>query len=433
MMKRRTLLGGMGLLALPMGGLLSGCGGGDDDDDAQLRLLNASTGYTSLDLDIDDDEVSSAVALGGIGDYVSLDPETVDAVLRRSTSSTTLLTREYSLSSGKSYTMLAYGSEGDLSATLITEDDDKDDLDNDQARFRLFNAAPDAGELDLYLTGEDDSLTDASPVASSVNGGSSSSFTDLDTGTYRLRITGADDKDDLRLDVSGVLLSSEQVATFIAVGSTAGGVLVDGLMLTQKGELESFASAAARVRVVAAVEGNAVVSASADGAALVSGVTSPTLGNYVRVASGSLSLAVTVNGSALDPVSLDVAAGSDWTVLVHSASSSAQVSSFADDNRLPTGSNKAQLRLVNGMADAVGALTLTLDYLAVASSVASASASTSEEVSVGSDLTLQVSSPSLGTLLTLTDVTLSTGNVYSLFMFGSAASPVGQLVLEHEG
>jgi hypothetical protein len=48
-------------------GILPGCGGSGDDGDGQVRLVNASAGYTSLDLYVDGDKVSSAIGYGEAG------------------------------------------------------------------------------------------------------------------------------------------------------------------------------------------------------------------------------------------------------------------------------------------------------------------------------------------------------------------------------
>ena len=66
-------------LAMATTALLSACGGGSDDDsgNAQVRLLNVSPGYASLDLkETDAATLNGAVALGSTGAYASLDLDT---------------------------------------------------------------------------------------------------------------------------------------------------------------------------------------------------------------------------------------------------------------------------------------------------------------------------------------------------------------------
>jgi len=75
-------------------------GGGDDDGgDARFRVLNASAGYTSLDIysndqdddDDDDKQRFSAVSYGAISDYASLDAATYTLDFRRAGAATSLL------------------------------------------------------------------------------------------------------------------------------------------------------------------------------------------------------------------------------------------------------------------------------------------------------------------------------------------------------
>ena len=81
---------------------LAACGGGDDEStsDPKIRLLNLSTGYSSLDLmtnidsddDDDEDDVDQLenVALDTVSEFATLDPDTYTIKLRRSGSGAVL-------------------------------------------------------------------------------------------------------------------------------------------------------------------------------------------------------------------------------------------------------------------------------------------------------------------------------------------------------
>ena len=73
----------------------------------------------------------------------------------------------------------------------------------------MLNATSDT--LDVYLTGTDDSLADVSAAIGGVVAGSSSGFSTVRSGSYRLRITQAGSKTDLRLDVPDITLTSTGV------------------------------------------------------------------------------------------------------------------------------------------------------------------------------------------------------------------------------
>eukprot|EP01137_Pigoraptor_chileana_P019347 Opistho-2@80252 len=60
--------------ALASAALLSACGGGGSDDSkANIRLLNATRSYSSLDLSVDDSSVNSNVTYASVGSYGSVD------------------------------------------------------------------------------------------------------------------------------------------------------------------------------------------------------------------------------------------------------------------------------------------------------------------------------------------------------------------------
>ena len=78
-MKKRTLLGLMA--GLPVSGVLTACGG-NNSGSAKVRLVNASPGYSALDLYIDDNLKVSNVAYGAASGYVSEDSGSFDTSSR---------------------------------------------------------------------------------------------------------------------------------------------------------------------------------------------------------------------------------------------------------------------------------------------------------------------------------------------------------------
>ena len=291
----------------------------------------------------------------------------------------------------------------------------------------VLNTAPDAGTLDVYLTGSDESLDNASPVAASVAGGGTVGYTSITAGTYRLRVTAAGDKTDLRLDVGGVTLASTQVATMIITPGPSG-VLVHALLELQQGAVSQFNNNLARARVVASVAGNGKVTASIGGITLLSNGTSPTIGNYGSFIASNSALQVVVNGTPVLVSSPTVAAGTDLTLMVWGDASAPQLTVITDDNRLPTVSTNTKLRLVHGVSGLTDPLTLTADFSVIAPSVALGSASAYGNVTGGTTLRLDVTSPlSTTALYSLSDATLTARSLYTLYMLGDAAHPSAAL------
>jgi hypothetical protein len=411
--------------------LVAGCGGSGDNNNgtASLRVVNASPGYGLLDFYVDGSVALSSVASGTASSYTSISSgSSHTTTFTRSGSTTTVQTQDRTLSANVSYTLVAYGWEGSLKTFQLSEDQTAPD--SGKADLRTVNTAPDAGPLDVYVTGTTDALDDVSPVNASVAGNALSSYATLTQGTYRIRVTAAGSKTDVRLDIPSVTLSSQEVASLVLM-PTSGGVLVNALLVQQKGDVTSYTNGYGRARLVAAVADNAGVSATMGSTALANGVRAPQVGsNYVLVPTGTLPLSVSVNGVAVSAGNATVAPGADLTLLVYGPSAAPQVALLADDNRLPsvlTGvASQTRMRLVHAVSGLNSGLSLVSDFTALADDVAYGSASSYVTVASGAVSEIDVTSPlQTSALFSLTDVTLQSDGVYTVFMMGGANAPAG--------
>jgi Domain of unknown function (DUF4397) len=402
--------------------LLAACGDITDPTNAELRLVNATSGYPALDLVIDDDRRFASVVFGATDRYVTVSPDDADSVLTRPGSTTPLLSLTPALVKQKNYTLLAYGSEGALSTVLL---DDNAAEENGKVRIRVLNAAPDAGSVDVYVTAPGDPLSTAVPLQAAAAVGTVGGWSTLAAGTWQVRVTAAGDKTDLRLDVAGVVLTRDQVAT-VVVAPAAGGVLVKGLLLTQQGRIDELTGAQARVRV--AVPNRATVSAAVGGVTLLDSVGGPAVGAYQLVPSGAQTVTVTFDGAPVVLASADLAAGTDQTLLVYRAAGVPTVAWLPDDNRLPSASGNAQLRLVHGIDGLGGALSMNATFLPVATNVALGTASPYTLVTPGANVRITVSAAGADDpVADLLDQTLLAGRVYSVFVVEGAPLSTGFL------
>lgn len=427
---RRGLLWGAVAGAAVPSALLSACGGGgssSSDGAARLRLLNVSNGYPSLDLRVDDVVAQGAVAYAAAGSYSSVSTASISTVITSAGSSTALSTASRTLAKDVAYTLVAYGWAGALKTAILQED--VAGADAGKAKLQVLNLATDAGTLDIYLTGNDDLLDDATALTTGLAGGATLSHTSISAGSYRLRVTGNGDKTDVRLDVTGLALTTTQVASLVLVPG-AGGVLVHAVLAVQQGAVSALSNRQARVRVVSAVGGNGRVTAAVGGSTLASAVTSPTIGNYAQVTTtgSALPVVLSVNGSVVAVADVAVAAGGDYTLLVWGPASAPQTTLVSDDNRLPATSGNAKVRLVHAVAGLDAALTLTADFSAIASSVAGGQASAFANVVASTAMRLEVNSPlSTTALYTLSSVGIVAKGLYTVFMLGDATAPMGAL------
>lgn len=410
-------------LALGLAALLASCGGGADRTKANVRFVNASD-YASLDLKVASVRRFAAVGFGASPGYVEVDPDATDSQITVADASSPLVSLTPSLTRKLHYTVLAWGQQGRLKSTVLDEDATAPDAG--KARLRILNAAPDAGALDVYLTGANDTLSAAVPLASAAAVGTLGSFLSVDSGTWRLRLTGAGTSSDLRLDVSGMVLDSKGVYTLVLTPAS-GGVMAQALLIPQQATVAVQALAHARVRVAAAIGGGGAVQATLGSTTLLAETASPAVGAYVVVPSGEQLLSVTAGGAALASTRINLPAGAERTLLVHSAGGTPQAGWLEDDNRRPSSSTLAKLRLVNAIPSNTASLSMTVDALPLASAVAPGAASGAAELSPGTTLDIAATPAGAATaIFRADDQTLLADGIYTLFIWGGTA-PTGTL------
>jgi hypothetical protein len=410
---------------------LTGCGGGADRTKARLRLVNASAYVDGLDLTVDGARKLAAVRYGADPNYLDVDPDRAECRLARSGSPTSLVTLTPALTEDRRYTLLAWGPEGGLRTLLI--DDELGRPDRNRTKFAVVQAAPDAEALDVYVTGTSEPLAAAMPVHGGLAAGGLGTAAVIDSGTWRVRVTAAGSKTDVRLDLPAVRLDSEGVATLVITPSP-GGALVNALLLRQQGAIERLDNPEVRVRVVAGLPTSASVSVEVDGQVLAAGQTSPSAGRYLRIPANATAVRVAAGGNLVEISRPAFAAGADYTLLVHGtqATPDAQPRAdwLADDNRPPADTGSASLRLahgVSGLAD-TQTLALTADFVPVASGVVCGTASAYDTVTATATARLTVTASGLATpLADEPDQPLVPGGVYTLFVVGDASAPAAIL------
>ena len=408
---------------------LSACDSGGGSGHTNVRLMNASPAYTSLDLyatatdDDTDRQRVAAVAYDTLSSYTQLDSGTYNVKFKRNGVTSTLQTvSSRQLADDTHHTFVAFGSTGHFSSVQLG--DDVTPPDNGRSKVQVLNVA-EAGTVDVYLTESSVSLDDATPAVAGVAPGTASSASTIDSGDYRLRVTGASDTDDLRLDVPNITLDSRQVVSLILT-ATQGGVLVNVLLLPQQGSLTKFANTKARIRGAVGTTNGPVVM-RIGGVTVLNGAVG-VVGNYTQVESGSVAVNLIVNGVAVTVPNQTLVAGGEYTLLTWTNADGTQTTLIGDDNRLPTASGKAKIRIMNGLSALNAPLTLAVNFAPISEGIALGQSSTYTEIDDGSDYQLDVTSTdTAANLLTRTSVTLQSASVYTLFMSANGATISGTL------
>jgi len=415
---------------------LAGCGSsGSSDKNGSVRLVNATLTHASINLLENGDPIVTGTAKDTASDYVDVDSGSPSLQINDATTGAVLSVTAPTVAEDQKFALVAYESGGAVRTSVITEGTTVPPANT--AIIRVFNAATDAGSIDVYITDPSvDITTLSSPTFTFTASTSVQASNFLSFGapspagaTYRVRVTGTGNPSDLRLDIPSVTLLSERVATVILT-PTAGGTLANGSVLIEDGLYTATPNTSARVRLVAAVTNGATVSATAGSTPIGTNVIAPAIGTYVSVASGS-ALNITVNGASVGAPAGTLAAGSDSTLMVYGNAASATVNLIADDNHLPAASSNYKLRLVNGLTGAAVPLTMDVNFGNVASNVLPGAASAYSVLGQSAVTQISVTSPSSLTPIypvpPNSTVAILGGNVFSLFMLGDAGAPIGVL------
>lgn len=415
---RHSALAGAGLA-------LSACGGGGSSDSgtAQLRMLNLSTEVGALELYSGDTQRQASLAAGALGSYAALDAGTHTLKLRRAGSSTDLYSGDRTLSKDEAYTAIVWGRESALTMITLSENEDLSKIDSGKTLIRVYNASADLGAINLYLSSAEADLDASTPTHASVGASQLSGFASVGTGSYRLRVTGAADSADLRLDLPSISLGDKEALTLILTAG-AGGVLAHAVTLKQRADMTSLRNTRARLRVVASAPGLGTTAVSWGGQSVVAALGSPTLSSYALVSAGSQPLQVRLGGVLIADGLHTLEPGADHTLLVYGQGKATLI---ADDNRLPSTSARTKLRLVNGASDSTP-LTLTVDYAVLADGVAAGTGSAFGSLIPNATMRLDVSDASSGSAVyTLEEAKMVNQGVYTLFALRNASGITGLL------
>jgi hypothetical protein len=415
--------------------LLASCGSGSSSGGStNMRALNLTTDLPSLDLYIAGNKQFSAQNTGVLSTYQSFDANTYAINVNSAGNPTSLFTGNYTLSKDAHYTAVVWGPQANLHISTLPEDEDVTLIGAGNGRIRMFNATTETGTLDIYLTAPTADLTAVTPTQALLTSGTLAGFKELAAGTYRLRVTSANNPTDVRLDIASVTVTAAQYQTLVLTAGT-GGTLVNGQLILQQGVTTALANPQARVRLAAGVDTSGVVAVSVGGTPLSPGVLiSPTVqGFYTTVTAGNVALSLQVNGAPVltTPQALTLGAGADYTLLVYGAPGNPQLTIITDDNRLPLSTTRTKIRVVNG-AGSLDALSLSVDNVGPLETSYVPAGTASAYAQVNSNLTayIEVDSPTQGVMYQSTRPNgdqLVGQSVYSVFVLGGQTKPKGIL------
>lgn len=408
---------------------LSGCGSKDDgttsssSNTGTLRVINATTQRSAVGLLIDDVSRESAIERDATSATYRVTAGSHTIALANSSGSA-LASTTATIATGSATTLVAWTGDNNVVKYLSL-----DDLEavpaSGRSKLQVFNAARDAGALDVHLTPASEALGDSPLLGNLAAGSGSSGYSSVNAGRHRLRLLKAGSvlASDVRLDTT-VTLPNAGVAALVITPST-GGVLAHALLLQPATAVTALTNTQARVRILSALPTSLSVAGTVNGATLPLLGSSPSFGSYALVPAGASTPQVTVNGGTLTGTSWTAAPGSDTTLFVWGTAAAPQFATLSDDNRLPGSPSAARIRLLHGLGNLAQDLTLNIAGAAV-TTASQGGMSPVTAVSAVTDTTLSVTSSSTAaSVYELTGKTLDANGVYSIFLLGDSSLPSG--------
>jgi len=417
------LLKSLGTAALAL--LLVACGSGGHNNTpppTNLRFVNASQSDT-LSVNLSGTVPFANTAPGSTSAYTALTSGNYTIAVTGSTGAVVSPAFTVALSGGQNYTLIAYLRDGAVVASLIDETQTTTPPAG-YATFGIANISPDSGGLDVYLvTPGTTDLSTLVPMFQSAVYRGSPVWNTLVGGTFDVIVTAAGNANDVRMKLPALqLTSSEQL--MLGFTSTAGGALVNGLLLSPGAPAQALQTTNARVRVASAlpVAGASPVVATVNGTAL-GAVFAPNPGVYTVVPGDTSSYAITVAGAPVANLpAATFAAGGDFTILVFGTVAAPAVAVYTDNNQLPAVGSNVKLRLVNAGVNVASGITLYDNSVAVANSVGYGAASPYFGVAPSAASILEIIEPAV-TPVSVTMPLSPSGSVYTVFVIDSTLTP----------
>ncbi|MCP1726257.1 hypothetical protein J2T60_000222 [Natronospira proteinivora] len=184
-----------------------GNGNGDDNGEAevtaQLRAYHASPDAGEVDIFVGEERVAEGVSFPAASAYLEVPASalTVSIVAAGGDLEDAVLSAEVSLSEDGQYTLIVWGSVESENLDTALVDDSNEGVSDGFVKVRPAHLAVGAPNVDLYVTGLDDALDEAEPVAENLAFGDiADAYIEAPAEVSRLRVTAAGDSETVIYD-----------------------------------------------------------------------------------------------------------------------------------------------------------------------------------------------------------------------------------------
>jgi hypothetical protein len=422
----------LSLAALCMASLvLTGCSkSGSGNGNAQLRILNAFSEATALNVSVASTSVVSGLPFQGLTQYASISSGTPLITVGVSGASTTLINTMYNVSSGTNYTYVVFGSLTGVSAIL--GNDAFSDPGNGFFAMRVTNAAPGSGAVDVYLTAPGADLASSAPSLSNISYGVTSVFSPIAIGTsFEIRVTTTGTKDILFDSTPKTF--AEHSATDLVVFSKGSGKLVNVALLNHDsaGTGAIVDNLLTQYKLVNASLVPSALNIFVDGTLQLSNIPYTGVSNYQKTSAGTHSFrieATSTPGASLLALSQTLAPATDTSIALSGTAGALAALVLQDDN-IPPPSGTAGVRVVNEAA-AGTAFDVFVNFSKQVSGLAVNSASpylnfnAAANTGTAYEFDFNVAGTTTA-VLKLTGVVLTSGHKYTIYVAGPSTALQG--------
>lgn len=188
----------------------TGCG----SSNANVRLVNAMTGTSSIDMLLDNKSTISGISYGTASGYVKVAGGSHNLIVEITGNSSPLINQTSSLSGDT--TVVATNS----SAVVLTDDNSAPSSGN--IKIRVINASPSLGSVDVYVVASGSSISGINPTFSNLAYQSSSGYQALAAGSYQVIFTPVGQQF-AELTTNTQSFSASQIRTVVALDNQSGG------------------------------------------------------------------------------------------------------------------------------------------------------------------------------------------------------------------
>src|SRR5215213_1746867 len=322
--------------------------------DATVRVIHASPGAPEVDVLLDGQPLLQGVPYGTASSYSTMTPEEhrVQIVPTGQTADAAVVDETIDAAPGQAYLVAVYGLLNDIGGAVY--DVDLSEIEPGQARVRLLNFSPDAGDVDLLETGGDEWFGD-------VGLGEASDYEDLAPGTYSADVRGGDD-DRVLQTVTDLTFEETRVYDVVVLGQIADDSLeVQSLVTTVSPSCAEVlglegSSSDACVRLVHTAPDAPPVDVYLNDAEIAQNLEFGTATEYVAVPSGDgRGVRVTATGTPVEEAvidtNLDFDPGQAYELLVTGGGDDLEATITGTDLR-PLAQGQARLRIIHASPDA---------------------------------------------------------------------------------